>query len=57
MTFKIILLITEKFIKKAIKQKANFILTPEVSFLFTLDKKELEKKTSSMKKDIYLMRN
>ena len=45
---------TKNLIKKAIKQGANLILTPEVSSIFSLNKKELEKKTSSMKKDIYL---
>tara|TARA_B100001093_G_scaffold187083_1_gene179697 strand:- start:996 stop:1793 length:798 start_codon:yes stop_codon:yes gene_type:complete len=45
---------TEKLIKKAIRQKSDFILTPEVSSLFSLDKKELLSKTTSMKKDEYL---
>ena len=31
---------TEKFIVKAVKQKSDFILTPEVSSLFSLDKKK-----------------
>ncbi len=30
---------TEKLIKKAINQKADFILTPEISSLFSLKKK------------------
>ena len=45
---------TEKLIKKAIAQKTDFILTPEVSSLFTLDKKELLKQCTSMNKDEYL---
>ena len=45
---------TEKLILKAIKQKADFILTPEVSSLFSLNKKQLLKICTSMKKDIYL---
>ena len=34
---------TEKLIIKAVKQKTDFILTPEVSSLFSLDKKQLLK--------------
>jgi predicted amidohydrolase len=45
---------TEKFIHKAVKQKTDFILTPEVSSLFSLDKKKLLKICKSMKEDIYL---
>ena len=45
---------TEKLILKAIKQKTDFILTPEVSSLFSLDKKQLLKVCTSMNKDIYL---
>jgi len=45
---------TEKLILKAIKQKTDFILTPEVSSLFSLNKKQLLKVCTSMKKDIYL---
>ncbi len=44
---------TEKFIKIAVKQKSDFILTPEVSSLFSLNKKELLKVCTSMKNDIY----
>jgi predicted amidohydrolase len=47
---------TEKFIIKAVKQNADFILTPEVSSLFSLNKKQLLKVCTSMKKDIYLNR-
>ncbi len=46
---------TEKFIKKAVRQKTDFILTPEISSLFLLNKKVLLKKCSSMEKDIYLI--
>ena len=45
---------TEKLIKKAVNQKADFILTPEVSSLFSLNKKQLLKKCTSMNKDEYL---
>ncbi len=45
---------TEKFILKAVKQKTDFILTPEVSSLFSLNKKQLLKYCTSMKKDVYL---
>jgi deaminated glutathione amidase len=45
---------TEELIIKAIKQKADFILTPEVSSLFSLNKKQLLKVCTSMNKDIYL---
>ena len=30
---------TEKLIKKAVKQKTDFILTPEISSMFLLNKK------------------
>ena len=45
---------TEKFIVKAVKQKSDFILTPEVSSLFSLDKKKLLKICRPMKDDDYL---
>ena len=45
---------TEKLILKAIKQKTDFILTPEVSSLFSLDKKQLLRDSTSMSNDIYL---
>ena len=45
---------TERLILKAVKQKTDFILTPEVSSLFSLNKKQLLKQCTSMKKDIYL---
>ena len=45
---------TEKFIFKAVKQKSDFILTPEISSLFSLEKKKLLKICKSMKEDIYL---
>ncbi len=45
---------TIKLIKKAIKQKTDFIITPEVSSHFSLKKKELLKVCTSMNKDIYL---
>ena len=45
---------TEKFIVKAVKQKTDFILTPEVSSLFSLNKKQLLKICRPMNEDIYL---
>ena len=45
---------TEKLIVKAIKQKTNFILTPEVSSLFSLDKKQLLNICKPMNEDVYL---
>ena len=45
---------TTKLIKKAVKQKTDFILTPEVSSNLSLDKKELLKISTSMNKDLYL---
>ena len=47
---------TEKLIVKAVKQNADFILTPEVSSLFSLKKKELLKVCKPMNKDEYLLR-
>jgi predicted amidohydrolase len=45
---------TEKLITKAVSQKSDFILTPEISSLFSLNKKQLLKICKSMKEDIYL---
>ncbi len=45
---------TKKLITKAIRQKTDLIITPEVSSNFSLKKKELLKICTSMKKDIYL---
>ena len=45
---------TEKLISKAVKQKSDFILTPEISSLFSLEKKRLLKICKSMKEDFYL---
>ena len=39
---------------QAIKQKSDFIITPENSSLFGLNKKELMIKATSMQKDVYL---
>ena len=47
---------TEKLIIKAVKQKADFILTPEVSSLFSLNKKKLLKVCRPMNQDIYINR-
>ena len=46
---------TEQLIIRAVKQKADFILTPEVSSLFSLNKKELLKTCKPMNKDEYLL--
>ncbi len=45
---------TEKLISKAVKQKSDFILTPEISSLFSLEKKKLLEICKSMEEDIYL---
>tara|TARA_B100001248_G_C27327436_1_gene429712 strand:- start:342 stop:1139 length:798 start_codon:yes stop_codon:yes gene_type:complete len=45
---------TSKLIVKAVKQKADFIITPEVSSHFSLNKKELLKVCTSMENDLYL---
>ena len=45
---------TEKLIKRAVNQKADFILTPEVSSIFSLNKKQLLNQCTSMDKDEYL---
>tara|TARA_B100001093_G_scaffold432329_1_gene428779 strand:- start:78 stop:875 length:798 start_codon:yes stop_codon:yes gene_type:complete len=49
------LAVTNKLIKKAINQKTDFILTPEVSSLFSLNKKQLLVNCTSMEKDFYLI--
>ena len=46
---------SKKLILKAIKQKSDFIITPETSSLFGLNKKELLKKATSMSEDFYLI--
>jgi len=45
---------TENLIHKAVKQKTDFILTPEISSLFSLNRKQLLKICKSMNEDIYL---
>ena len=45
---------TKKLILKAVKQRTNFILTPEVSSKISLNKKKLLKTATSMDKDLYL---
>ena len=45
---------TKKLILKAIKQKTDFIITPETSSLFGLNKIQLLKVATSMKKDIFI---
>ena len=45
---------TRNLILKSIRQKADFIITPECSSLFGLNKKQLLRQTTSMKEDIYL---
>jgi len=44
----------KKLILKAIKQKSDFIITPENSSVFGLSKKDLFKTATSMQKDFYL---
>ena len=46
---------TTKLILKAVKQKTDFIITPEVSSHFSLNKKELLEVCTSMDKDKYLL--
>ena len=46
--------ITKKLIIRAVSQNADFILTPEVSSLFSLNKKNLLKICTSMHNDFYL---
>lgn len=46
--------VTKRLIAKAVKQKTDFILTPENSSLFSLKKESLLKITTSMKNDFYL---
>jgi predicted amidohydrolase len=46
--------ITKRLIIKAVKQKSDFILTPENSSLFSLKKENLLKMTTTMKNDFYL---
>ncbi len=46
---------TEKLIKKAVNQKANLIITPEVSSKFSLNKKKLLEIATTMKNDSYLL--
>ena len=45
---------TKRLINKAVKQKTDLIITPEVSSYFSLNKKELLNVCTSMNKDIYL---
>jgi len=45
---------TKKLIFRAIKQKSDFIITPENSSLFGLNKKELIKCTTSMQKNFFI---
>tara|TARA_B100001559_G_scaffold321007_1_gene335484 strand:- start:2451 stop:3245 length:795 start_codon:yes stop_codon:yes gene_type:complete len=45
---------TTNLIKKAIKQKTDFIITPEVSSKFSLNKKKLLSIATTMKEDRYL---
>tara|TARA_B110000967_G_C18730708_1_gene482431 strand:+ start:205 stop:975 length:771 start_codon:yes stop_codon:yes gene_type:complete len=46
---------SKKLILRAIAQKTDFIITPENSSLFGLNKKELMKSATSMKNDYYLI--
>ena len=44
----------KKLILRAIKQKADFIITPEVSSIFSFDKKSLKQRLTSMQKDFFV---
>ena len=46
---------SEKLIKKAVRQKCNLIITPEVSSKFSLNKKKLLQVATTMNKDSYLL--
>ena len=46
---------SKQLILKAIKQKSDFIITPETSSLFGLNKKKLLQNATSMQKDFYLI--
>ena len=46
---------SEKLIKKAVSQKGNLIITPEVSSKFSLNKKKLLQVATTMNKDSYLL--
>ena len=46
---------TSKLIKKAVSQKANLIITPEVSSKFSLNKKKLLEVATTMNNDSYLL--
>ena len=42
-----------RLIIKAVKQKSDFILTPEMSSIFSLNKKKLLKTCSNMNDDLF----
>ena len=46
---------SEKLIKRAVSQKANLIITPEVSSKFSLNKKKLLDIATTMNNDNYLL--
>ena len=46
---------SERLIKKAVSQKANLIITPEVSSKFSLNKKKLLEVATTMNNDSYLI--
>ena len=46
---------SEKLIKRAVSQKANLIITPEVSSKFSLNKKKLLEVATTMSNDSYLL--
>ncbi len=46
---------SERLIKKAVRQKANLIITPEVSSKFSLNKKKLLEVATTMNNDSYLL--
>ena len=46
---------SERLIRKAVRQKANLIITPEVSSKFSLNKKRLLEVSTTMNNDSYLL--
>ena len=46
---------SERLIKKAVRQKADLIITPEVSSKFSLNKKKLLDVATTMNNDSYLL--
>ena len=45
---------TSNLIKIAVKEKSDLIITPEISSIFSLNKKKLLKECKSMQEDFYV---